>query len=106
MYFAPMMQSYTAGKLGRTEIIAHGTTIDPEFFKGKPFYPISPTLGCLYARESWNTTTGKLIDSEQFKLANTFLGTPLMRGYLYVIELDRQHRPVTPEELERSTAGF
>lgn len=106
MYHAPMMQSFTAGKLGRTEIIAHGTTIDPEFFKGKPFYPISPTLGCLCARESWNTTTGKLIESEQFKLAHTFLGTPVQRGYLYVIELDGQHRPVGADELEKWAAGF
>ncbi len=106
MYWAPMMQSFTAGKLGRTEVIAHGTTIDPKFFKGRPFYPLTPTMGCLCARESWNTTTGKLIDSEQFKLANTFLSTQVQRGYLYVIELDGQHRPVGADELEKWAAGF
>lgn len=106
MYWHPMMQSFTAGKLGRTEVIAHGTTIDPEYFKGRPFYPLTPTMGCLCARESWNTTTGKLIDSEQFKLANTFLSTPVLRGYLYVIELDGQHRPVSADEVERWAKDF
>jgi hypothetical protein len=106
MYHAPMMESFTAGKLGRTEIICHGTTIDPAFFKGKPYYPISPTLGCLCARESWNTTTGKLIESEQFRLAQTFLKTSLLTGYLFVIELDDQHHPVSAEELEKLAKGF
>jgi hypothetical protein len=106
MYWEPMMQSFTAGKLGRTEVIAHGTTIDPEYFRGRPFYPLTPTMGCLCARESWNTTTGKLIDSEQFKLANTFLSTPVMRGYLFLIEMDGQQGPVRAEELERWATGF
>jgi hypothetical protein len=106
MYHAPMMESFTAGKLGRTEIIAHGTTIDPAFFAGKTYYPISPTLGCLCARESWNTTTGKLIESEQFRLVSTFLKTPVMTGYLYVIELDDQHKAVGIDEVEKWTKGF
>ena len=49
--YAPMMEAWYAGKTGRSEIIAHGTTIDPEYYAGKPFYPLTPTMGCLCARE-------------------------------------------------------
>jgi hypothetical protein len=106
MYHVPMMESFTAGKLGRTEIIAHGTTIDPQYFSGKPYHPISPTLGCLCSRESWNTTTGHLIESEQFRLVDTFLKTTGNNGYLFVIDLDSQHRPVGLDELEEMLKDF
>ncbi len=45
--YYPMFQAYYAGKAGRKEIIAHGTTIDPAFYKTKPFFPLTPTQGCL-----------------------------------------------------------
>lgn len=104
-YF-PMYESYQAGKIGRTEIIAHGTTIDPAFFAGKPYYPISPTLGCLCAREIWDPSTGQLKESEQLKLANTFLQTPGTSGYLFVINYFNKARPLTVEDIEPLVNGF
>jgi hypothetical protein len=98
--YQPMMESWWAGKIGRTEIIAHGTTIDPEYFKGKPFYPLTPTLGCLCAKELWNTTNGHLLLSEQFNLITAFLSTAGTTGYLYVINVDDQERPVSRGEVE------
>lgn len=98
--YAPVMEAWTAGKIGRTEIIAHGTTIDPEFFKDKPFYPLTPTMGCLCAKELWNPTTGHPLVSEQLNLVSAFLSTPGRKGYLFVINLDDQRRPVSREELE------
>src|SRR5580693_1471975 len=82
--YAPMMEAWNAGKVGRTEIIAHGTTIDPEFFKDKPFYPLTPTEGCLCAKELWNVTSGRLLVSEQFNLISAFQATPGYRGLLFV----------------------
>lgn len=99
--YSPITEAYYAGKIGRTEIIAHGTTIDPEYFKGKPYYPLTPTLGCLCAKEIWNITTGRLLVSEQFNLYSAFLSTPGNKGYLYVINLDDQQKAVTREEMER-----
>jgi hypothetical protein len=84
--YKPMQEAYLAGKLGRTEIIAHGTTIDPVYFTGKMYYPVSPTLGCLCAKEIWDPSTGKLKESDQLKLVNGFLQTPGSKGYLMVIE--------------------
>lgn len=98
--YAPMMEAWAAGRIGRTEIIAHGTTIDPEYFKGKPFYPLTPTMGCLCAKELWNPTTGHLLVSEQNNLVNAFLSTPGRKGYLFVINIDDQRRSVSRTEVE------
>ena len=87
-----MMEAWFAGKIGRTEIIAHGTAIDPEYFKNQPFYPLTPTMGCLCAKELWNNSTGHLLYSDQFDLGNTFQSTPGRTGWLYVINLDDQQR--------------
>lgn len=99
--YPPVTEAFYAGKIGRTEIIAHGTTIDPEYFKDKPWYPISPTLGCLCAKELWNVTTGKLLVSEQFNLYSAFRSTPGDKGYLIVVNLDDQQKAVTREEVEK-----
>jgi hypothetical protein len=98
--YSPMMEAWAAGRVGRTAIIAHGTTIDPEYFKGKPYYPLTPTMGCLCAKELWNPTTGHLLVSEQNELVNAFLSTPGRKGWLLVLNLDDQRRPVSREEVE------
>jgi hypothetical protein len=104
--YVPVTESFYAGKIGRTEIIAHGTTIDPEYFKGKPFYPLTPTMGCLCARESWNSSNGKILQSDQLDLANTFLATPGSTGYLVVINLDNKQQRVNREEIEKIVSSF
>jgi hypothetical protein len=99
--YAPMTESFYAGKIGRTEIIAHGTTMDPDYFKDQLFYPLTPTMGCLCAKESWNMYTGKIVQSDQLRLANTFLATPGTTGYLFVINLDNQQKAIDAAEIER-----
>ena len=98
--YEPITESFYAGKIGRTEIIAHGTTLDPEYFKNEPYYPLTPTLGCLCAKEIWNVTTGRLLVSEQFNLVSTFMSTAGSKGYLIVINLDDQQRAVSREDVE------
>ena len=98
--YEPMTEAFYAGKIGRTEIIAHGTTIDPEYFRGRPFFPLTPTLGCLCAREQWNVTTGRPTLSEQLGLVNAYLPNRGSKGWLMVINLDNQQKPMTREELE------
>lgn len=99
--YAPVHEAFYAGMIGRTEIIAHGTTIDPQYFRDKPFYPLTPTMGCLCAKELWNVTNGKLLISEQFNLVSAFTATPGSKGYLVVINLDDQQKPVTRAEIEQ-----
>jgi hypothetical protein len=104
--YQPITESVNAGKIGRTEIIAHGTTIDPEYFKDKPYYPLTPTMGCLCAPENWNIFNGKFISSEQFNLANAFAATPEQTGYLFVINLDNQSKAVGRDEIEKLVSDF
>ena len=99
--YAPITEAFYAGKAGRTEIIAHGTTIDPEYFKDKPFYPLTPTLGCLCAKETWNIFNGRFMQSDQFNMANTFLSTPGTTGYLFVININNEQKAVSRDELEK-----
>ncbi len=89
--FLPLYESYYAGLAGRSEIIAHGTTIDPSFYLGKPYYPLTPTQGCLCTKEIWN---GNRIESDQQKLVNGLLKAGGANGYCVVIEIDNKKAPV------------
>jgi hypothetical protein len=104
--YEPMMEAWSAGKIGRTEIIAHGTALDPEYFKDKPFYPLTPTLGCLCAKELWNPTSGRLLISEQFNLVSAFQSAVGNKGYLFVINIDDQQKPVSRIEVENFVKKF
>lgn len=99
-------ESFYAGKIGRNAIIAHGTTIDPEYFADKPFYPLTPTLGCLCAKELWNISNGRLLVSEQFNLVSAFNATPGNKGYLYVINVDDQQKAISRQEVESWVNAF
>lgn len=104
--YSPVTEAFYAGKIGRSEIIAHGTTIDPEYFKGKPYYPLTPTLGCLCAKETWNVFNGKIAESDQFNLVDTFLQTPADTGYVFVINVDDQQKAVSTLEVEQWVKKF
>ena len=92
-YF-PIWESFYAGKAGRTEIISHGTTTNPEFYEGKPYYPNTPTLGCLSAKEIWSTKDGTRIESDQQALADAFLESGSKSGYIIVVDIDNKKQPV------------
>lgn len=94
--FLPLYDSYYAGLAGRTEIIAHGTTINPEYYTGKTYYPYTPSLGCLCAKELWN---GKRLVSDQQKLVQAMLSAGSANGYCVVIELNDEQKPVSAEDV-------
>ena len=104
--YLPITETFFAGKIGRTEIIAHGTTIDPDYFKDKPYYPLTPTMGCLCAKENWNIFNGKFIQSDQFNLTNAFLSTTGNKGYLIVTNLDNQQKAVSRDEIEKIILNY
>lgn len=97
--YSAFFETYFAGRAGRTEIIAHGTTVDPGYYKGTPYYPLTPTLGCLCTTEIWDAETGarKISDQQTLVQALTKAGGP--DGYYIVIELDDQQKPVTINEI-------
>ncbi|MEO6681810.1 MAG: hypothetical protein ABIN48_03205 [Ginsengibacter sp.] len=92
----PLFGSFYAGMIGRNEIIVHGTTVDPELYATKPYYPLTPTMGCLTTMEIWD---GRRIESDQQKLVNTLLKAGGARGYTVVIEIDDKKEAVRIEEI-------
>jgi hypothetical protein len=97
-YF-PLYETYYAGKIGRTEIIAHGTTVNPNYYIGKTYYPFTPTSGCLCANEIWSEDNGMRIESDEQKLVNAIKQTRKTVGYYVVIDIDDQQKPVSIQEL-------
>lgn len=96
----PIYEAWWAGQAGRFEIIAHGTTKDPHHWREHPFYPNTPSHGCLTALETWDSGNGQRLISEQARLVDALKragGTP---GWLVLIVLDAQRKHVTPLEVQ------
>ncbi len=96
--YDPIYGSYYAGKAGRTEIIAHGTTVNPTYYKGLQFYPYTPTAGCLATIELWNENNGTLQKSNQYLLTQALQKAGGAKGYLIVIDID--HNSSEEDSLE------
>lgn len=85
--YSALWESFIAGKIGRSEIIAHGTAIDPKFYKGQKFFPNTPSLGCLCSPEEWSEK-GERVYSAQQDWINVLLEKKLDPRYLIVAEAD------------------
>jgi hypothetical protein len=84
--FPSLWEVYDAGKLGRSEIIAHGTTINPTFYKNESYYPCTPSLGCLCSPEIWNKR-GQLTNSTQQAWINILEKEQINPTWIIVVEL-------------------
>ena len=84
--FIGLNESYWAGKIGRTEIIAHGTTINPEFYKSQSYYPNTPSLGCLCSPEVWDEK-GKCTYSSQQQWIQYIISKQIQPAWLIVAEI-------------------
>jgi hypothetical protein len=92
--WGPIYEAYYAGKAGRSEIIAHGTTIDPEFYTNLPCYPFTPSLGCLTALELWSRLSGECLYSGQVGLLETYRSVGESEGFFVLVELNDLRKPV------------
>ena len=97
--YHPLSGSYYASACGRTEIIAHGTTVDPNYYKGQTYYPHTPTQGCLCTKEIWSPVDGIRTESNQQQLVNILKKAGGANGYCVVIEIDDQQKPVSVDEI-------
>ncbi|MDB5201764.1 MAG: hypothetical protein JWQ27_1173 [Ferruginibacter sp.] len=97
--YTPLYQSFYAGKAGRSEIIAHGTTVNPEYYFGRPYYPYTPTQGCLCTKEIWSEENGIRLVSDQQKLTDAITAAGGPHGYTIVINIDDQERPVSISDI-------
>jgi len=82
--FKQLWQTLKAAQLGRSEIIAHGTTINPQWYAQQPYFPHTPSLGCLCSPEIWN---GNLIQSVQQQWVQVVQSITNAQGYLIVAEI-------------------
>jgi hypothetical protein len=98
--YLPVYEAYYAGKAGRNEIIAHGTTIDPGFYFGSSYFPFTPSLGCLTTKELWSLETGKIVESGQIKLMNALSSIEFEKGYFVVVNIEDTYSPVTLNEIK------
>lgn len=97
--FVPILESFYAGKMGRRLIVMHGSTDDLTFYEGQPYYPLTPSKGCITAKEIWDENTGRCIESDQVKLMNAYFSTGELKGFLVVINLDNQQKPVSLDDI-------
>ena len=97
--YYPAYQTFYAGKAGRTEIIAHGTTVNPAYYLNQPYYPISPTQGCLCTKEIWDENTGRLASSDQQKLADAVAKAGGAKGYLIVINITDEPHAISLDDI-------
>jgi hypothetical protein len=97
--YAGIYESFYAGEMGRTAIIMHGTTIDPEFYKSQTYYPQTPSLGCLCSYEEWDTS-GYRISSNQQQIVDALNSIGASDGYTVVIDIDNKKGNVSIDEVK------
>lgn len=93
-----LYESWWAGLMGRTEIIMHGTTINPAYYKGQTYFLQTPSLGCLCSYEEWDKN-GRRIRSSQQQIVDALLCLKSSSGFVVVVDLDDQQKPVTIDEV-------
>ena len=91
-------ESFYAGAMGRYDVIMHGTTIDPTFYKAQTYFPQTPSLGCLCSYEEWGED-GYRISSNQQQIADALFSIGSNKGYVVVIDIDDKHAPVSINEV-------
>ncbi len=84
---AHLLEAWWAGLAGRSEILMHGSTINPAYYQGASYYPGTPSAGCLVASEQWAAADGRLLASDQLGLLQAFAAGGQDRGYLIVAEI-------------------
>lgn len=95
--WAPIKEAFLAGRAGRDELLVHGTTINPAYYAGSPWFPGTPQQGCVISNEDWDPATGRLVASRQLTLAQAYAAAgarPDLAGYLIVVDVAGQG-PVT-----------
>ena len=97
--YKAIYEAYFAGEAGRRLIIMHGSADDLDYYEEQPYFPFTPSLGCLTTKEKWNSKNGKCVSSDQVKLINAFYSTKQRKGFLVVVELDDKKEPVSFEEI-------
>jgi hypothetical protein len=90
--YAPIAQTYWAGRLGRSLIRIHGSGEPTSFFVNNQRFPQSdgwnPAIGCLSAQEIYDQT-GQLTKADMPNILKTLaeVNGGKIEGYLIVVEI-------------------
>lgn len=103
--YSGIYESFYAGEMGRTAVIMHGTTIDPEFYKAETYYPQTPSLGCLCSYEEWDNS-GYRVHSNQQQIVDALNGIGSSNGYAVVIDINDKKKSVSLDEVQPLLDGF
>lgn len=103
--YAGIYESFYAGEMGRSAVIMHGTTIDPEFYKAQTYYPQTPSLGCLCSYEEWNDD-GYRVRSNQQQIVDALNSIGSANGYVVVIDIDDAHKNVDITDVQHVLDSF
>jgi len=106
--WAPIKETWFAGRAGRDDIILHGTTVNPAYYAGTSYFPGTPQQGCMVSSERWDPATGRLLASRQLTLAQAYAAAsarPDLAGYLIVVELPGEGAVTAAEVLALVTAA-
>jgi hypothetical protein len=95
-----LFESFYAGQIGRSEVIMHGTTINPLYYKGATYFPQTPSLGCLCSYEEWSAD-GTLIRSDQQRIVTALNSIGQHEGFVVVIDIDIKPSPVTLKDVSK-----
>ena len=99
--YGPFKEAWLAGLPGATRSWRMAAWCAPRpTTRRARFLPGTPSAGCLVAPEQWDAGTGRLLSSQQLRLAQAYarVATESLAGYLVVVEVDAADGPVTPDE--------
>jgi hypothetical protein len=101
-----LLEAWTAGQAGRSEIILHGNVTEPGLHavpgprtraeiltaKGNPWSPFGPSMGCATPIELWDEETGQCLRSDQIRLVHLLLAADANRDLPPADDPWPQHR--------------
>ncbi len=100
--YTAIYESYNTGQVQHQKVIATGSTINPDNFKTKPFYPLTPYKYGLTSKEKWSKTDGRRLASDQLSLVNVLKKIAGPYAYYVIVEISDDAAPVSLEELKAS----
>ena len=108
--FEPIKEAWLAGRAGRDEILMHGTVVNPQYYAGDSYFPGTPSAGCLVTNEQWDPASGRLLQSDQLRLAQAFVrassrSDAVTQGFLVVVELPDGAGPVRLDDVLDAVQG-
>ena len=97
--YSPIYEAFYTGLGSHNRVLAQGSTINADYYKGKPYYPLTPSTGGLTTKESWGKADGRRVQSDQWSLVSTLKKIAGPYAYYVIVEIDDKQAAVTMEDI-------